>query len=204
MANEYATSAELKVWMRIGVADVVDDTAVALAVEAASRLIDNRCGRRFYAATETRIMRTFNPEVCFVDDLLSITTLKQDLDGDGVFETLWAATDYSLHPRNAANHVPPAPYSEIRCTRNGTKSFAVRRDDIEIVGSWGFAATVPPAIKQATLIQATVLFKRKDSPLGVAGASSFGQLIMMTGTLDNTVELILSNGFVMPVSFNDN
>jgi hypothetical protein len=46
---------------------------------------------------------------------------------------------------------------------------------VKLTGTWGWPA-VPDEIKQACLLRAAWLFKRKDTPLGVAGSSDLGMI----------------------------
>ena len=68
--------------------------------------------------------------------LLSVTTLKTDKDGDRVYETTWATTDYDLLPLNAANE--EKPFWEIAKSPNGVQSFPKKVRGLEIVGKWGY------------------------------------------------------------------
>lgn len=189
--NGYCTAAELKAWLSI--TNSADDTLIDNAITSASRQIDGHTHRRFYAATETRY---FTPDVStslLVDDLLSVTTLKQDDDGDGTYEITWSTTDYVLWPRNAAYHNPPGPYWEIRTSPLSAYAFTVRmQDNIQIVGSWGYAASAPADVKNACLIQAGRLFRRKESPFGVAGTTALGAAIMVKGELDPDAAALLA------------
>jgi hypothetical protein len=56
---------------------------------------------------------------------------------------------------------------------------------VQITGVWGYA-TVPDAISQACVIQASRIFKRLDSPLGVAGFGEMG-VVRVTSRLDGDV-----------------
>ena len=55
------------------------------------------------------------------------------------------------------------------------------RWDVQIVAQFGVPADSPwqKIVKQAALIQTHRMFKRKDSPFGIAGANDFGQLTML-------------------------
>jgi hypothetical protein len=46
-------------------------------------------------------------------------------------------------------------------------------------------------VRQATLIQATRLFKRKDAPFGVIGSAEMGQL-QVVPTIDPDIKLLLA------------
>ena len=191
ITNGYCSLAELKerLWP-IGVVDAQYDTLLDQVATAVSRLIDGYCGRRFYAVTETNYFTRTTPYVVLVEDLLTVTTLKTDADGDRTYESTWAATDYDLEPYNAARLSPARPYTRIVTAPNGVYTFPNVRKGIEIAGSWGFSATTPPVVKEACLLQCVRLFMRKDAPFGVTGSAEMGHLSVIP-KLDPDVKLLL-------------
>jgi hypothetical protein len=178
----YATVEELK--SRLTITDTTDDFELTLAAQAASRSIDEICGRYFWRGTDTR---TYIPESMYrqsIDDLVSVTTLKVDQDGDGVYEQTWTAgTDYALEVApgryNTGSKGELWPYTAFTVTTSGKYLPFIwpwrHLDAIQITGVFGWPA-VPPAVKHATLIAAADLFKLKDAPFGVAGISDLGAL----------------------------
>ena len=183
ITSGYATLAELKA--RLDILDTDDDSVLEAIVEAASRQIDGWCSRTFYAATATRY---FTPEsidlLILPDDLMSVTTLKTDEDGDRTYETTWATTDYDLEPANAAT------YTHIYTAPDGRYGFPTHRRAVEIAGSWGYASTAPDAINEACLLLSARLWKRKDAPFGIAGSSDAGQLQTLPGMDPDVKQLI--------------
>ena len=174
-----------------------DDALLEEIITAASRWIDNHCNRRFYSATETRYYTPMDTNLLFVDDLLSVTTLKVDEDGDRAYETTWASTDYDLLPLNASlnNH----PYSMIRTTPEGSYNFPVRlAKSVEINGSFGYASSVPAPIKEACTLISARLFKRKDAILGVTSNTALGEVRMQIPA-DPDVEMLLSRFIRTPM-----
>lgn len=190
IVNGYTTLATLK--SRISISDETDDTELERIVTAVSRAIDDYCGRRFYAAAETRYYTAQHSDRLMVDDLLSITTLSTDDDGDRNYENNWAETDYYLYPDNAA--LDGQPYWRIDVDGdNGDYTFPVGvRRGVKVVGSFGFCATGshPAPVEEACLIQSSRLFRRKDAPFGVAGSGEFGQT-MIIARLDPDVKMLL-------------
>jgi hypothetical protein len=154
--------------------NVFNDTELENCIEAASRAIDSYCKRRIYAAAETRYYSPRLPDWLEVDDLLTVTTLKTDEDGDRTYETTWAVTDYDLMPTNAA--LRGRPYTMIQTTPNGNYSFPVGVKSVQIAGSFGYAGTTPDAVNEACLLLSTRLFKRKDAPFGIMGSPELGEL----------------------------
>lgn len=118
------------------------DAALLTAIEGASDTIDSECSRTFQPYTATKYFSPTGSSSLTLPigtDLIAITTLKTDDDGDGVFETTWATTDYVLLPRNALVGPAPSPYWQIRVAADGDYSFPVGDDLVEIVGTWGYA-----------------------------------------------------------------
>jgi len=191
ITNGYSTQAEFKerLWPT-GVEDALHDILLDQIVTAVSRLIDGYCGRRFYAVTETNYFTRITPYLVLVEDLLTVTTLKTDADGDRTYESTWATTDYDLEPYNAPRLSPARPYTRIVTAPNGVHTFPNMRRGIEIAGSWGFSATTPPAVKEACLLQSSRLYLRKDTPFGVTGSAEMGQAVVIP-KLDPDVKLLL-------------
>lgn len=183
----YCTRAEFKA--AAGITDTTDDTIIDAVLEGTSRMIDRYCGRRFYV-TDDDETRYFAPEYAnelFSDDIVTITTLKTDADGDRTYETTWATTDYDLLPHNAAPD--GKPYTRITVAPQGRYSFPTFRKGVQIVGTFGYPA-IPADVHTACVIQALRLFKRKDAPFGVVGSAEMGQLLVMS-KLDPDVEMLL-------------
>lgn len=188
ITNGYLTLAEAKTYLQID--DTEDDTALELSVEAASRAIDEWCGRRFYQSDgETRYFDADAYDLLWVDDLRTVTTLKTDPGGDGTYELTWSSSDYRLQPHNAATD--SEPYTQVARAHNGSYSFPVGvPKSIEVVGDWGWPA-VPDAIKHACSIQTAVFFKRATEG-GAPIVTMDGTTIGASRFLDRTVELLLT------------
>lgn len=176
----YATPAALK--SRLGVNDTQDDYEVHAACFAASRALETHCQRVFWR-TAAGTVRTFVPtdnyslQMPAFCDLVSVSEVATDDAGDGTFETVWAASDYQLLPRNPAAAPEVKPYDEIRAV--GARPFPTltlrlsRDDRVRVTGVWGWPA-VPWSIRQAALILAQETYKSKDTFGGVAGFGEFG------------------------------
>lgn len=166
---------------------------MALALEAASRWLDERLDTRFRATAETRYYTARWFDLLHVDDLVSVTSLKTDDDDDGVYETVWATTDYRLEPRNAA--LNNRPYRAIRYTTNGRYSFPTKVEDgVEVTGLFGYAAAPPAPVKQACLLMAHRLWMRKDAIFGVAGTPGLGVTVVQAKIQDDADILALLDG----------
>lgn len=159
----YTTLAAIKNVKRITSTDATDDGVIENMIEAASRYIDHETQRRFHngAADETRTYTAPNGERLYVDDLLTVTTLKTDDDGDRTYESTWAATDYDLLPENASTD--GQPYTYIQITPDGDYTFPSQRKGVQIVGRFGYCATGshPVDIEQACIDIVVNLYNRR-------------------------------------------
>ena len=175
----YVTVEELK--SRLGITDTGSDFEITIAVQAASSMVDELTGRYFWRGTDTR---TYVPESYYhqtIDDLVSVTTVKADRDGDGIYEETWTlGTDFQLEVApgryNNASKGELWPYTGFNII--GPKFIPVvwpwsHLDRIQVVGVFGWPA-VPRNVKTAALILAADRLKLKDAPFGVAGFGEFG------------------------------
>jgi hypothetical protein len=185
IVNGYASLNEVKAALRI--TDAVDDSLLEMAVESASRLVDGHAGRRFWnAGTATKYFVAQDDYVCEVDDISSSTIVLQTSSGaDGIFDTTWDIDDYQLEPLNAELDGISWPYTSIRAIGDYLWPISGGEALVKVTGVFGWPS-VPIAIKQATIIQASRIFKRLDSPLGVAGFGDLGA-IRVTRDLDPDV-----------------
>ena len=186
ITNGYATLAQVKASLRI--TDTVDDDLLELAIESASREIDAVCERNFFSTAGTRIYTPRDSYVVEIDDVVSVTSVKSSGAADGIFDTTWTTTDYQLEPLNGIAGGIAVPYSFIRAVGDFTWPVSGKEATVQVVGTFGFAS-VPTAIKQATILLASRIFKRNDSPLGVAGFGDIG--VIRVGRVDPDVEAMI-------------
>lgn len=192
VTNGYCTLAQLKAALRIS--DSTDDALLEASIESASRLVDGHCARAFWnAGTATRQYAANDQYSLEVDDFHSSTITIQTASSDyGVYDTTWVQSrDAQLEPINGVIDGLAWPYNKIRAV--GDYSFPVagggREVRVRITAVFGWSA-VPKTIEQATLIQASRIFKRADSPLGVAGFGEFGAMRVST-RLDPDVAMLV-------------
>lgn len=184
ITNGYATLAQVKAALRI--TDNVDDTLLEMAIESGSRAIDGYANRNFYPnGTAVRYFTPSDSYVTEIDDLISLTSLETKSDDDNTYDTTWAADDWQLEPLNGRADGLPSAYTHVRAV--GDYLFAQWGGEatVKITGSWGWAAT-PTAVTQACVIQSSRIYKRLDSPLGVAGFSDVG-IMRVSSRLDPDV-----------------
>ena len=179
------------------VSDQADDVDLERAIEAVSREIDHDARRRFFttAEDEVRYYTSEDGQALFTEDILSITELATDVAGNRTYTTVWASSDYDKLPDNA--NLNGKPYTYLMTTPNGRYGFATTRRGNRITGRFGYSATTPAVVNQACLIQASRLFKRKDSPFGVMGSPETGY-VRLKDELDPDVKKLL-NGVRRPL-----
>jgi hypothetical protein len=167
ITNGYATLAQVKAGLRI--TDSVDDTLLEMAVESASRAIDSYCNRVFYS-TGTAVVRYYSPQdsyLCDIDDLVSLTSLYTNSDEtQSSYNILWTSEDRQLEPLNGLADGQPTPFTRIRAIGDYTFQTLNGEASVKVTGVFGYSS-VPIAITQATVIQASRIYKRLDSPLGI-------------------------------------
>lgn len=189
ISNGYATLQEIKASARI--TDSVDDALLELAVESASRMVDTYTQRNFY--NQGTAVRLFVPQDNYlteIDDAISISKIETS-DGDQ-FDVEWAAKDYQLEPLNGVvDGITGHPATRIRAVDDYLFNVLAGEATVRVTGVWGWAA-VPTAVKQATVIQASRIFKRNDSPLGIAGFGDMGA-IRVGPQLDPDVRQLIEN-----------
>lgn len=140
--------------------------------EQASRLVDLWTKRRFYPRIATWYYSPRVTDRLYVDDLLSVTTLKTDADGDRTYETTWAGTDYDLRPFNQGDVL--APYTQITLTPSTSKTFPTLEKSVELAAKFGY-------YEETVALTATVSGAHNDSvtALTVSAVAEFsvGQIL---------------------------
>ncbi|HEU4864986.1 MAG TPA: hypothetical protein VFT76_01955 [Actinomycetota bacterium] len=189
--SNYVTMEDFRRTAQLG--DLPIDEQAQIALDAAEEAIEDYCGRRFYLDEEptTRFYRgVSNGREVWVDDLVSVSTLEGDDDGDGTYETTWTSGDYRLAPYNAS--ADGRPYTRIETSPLGTKRFYSHAAAVRLTGIFGWTA-VPDRVKQATSLQALRWLKRvRSAPLGVEAIVIEGAPVRVRNRVDPDVEVLLA------------
>ena len=173
ITNGYATLSDVKASLRL--TDNIDDALLETAIESASRMIDGYTARTFSnAGTAVRNFAATDAINLIIDDAITVTEVAST-DEIGDSYTIWKPTDYQLEPLNSRSDGLYMPFTGIRAINDYLWPVVDYQALVRITGTWGFP-TVPIAIKQATIIQSSRLYKRLDSPLGVAGFGDMGAI----------------------------
>lgn len=170
----YCTPEQLK--SRTGISDSYDDREILAACRSVSRWIDEHCDRVFARRTVTQQLETCGNYSLSTPDLVSVTTLKTDDDGDGVYETTWSASEYELQPVGASTLLEARPYTSIAAV--GSRVFPIpygtgRRARAELTGVLGWPA-LPAAVSEAAAILAGDYLSLGGMKFGVAGYGDYG------------------------------
>ena len=184
ITNGYATLAQVKAALRI--TDTVDDALLEMAIESGSRAIDGYANRSFYS--QGSAVRIFTPNDNYlteIDDLITLTLLESKTDDDSDFDTIFAADDFQLEPLNGRVDGLAVPFNFIRAVGDYLFTQFEQEATVRVTGVWGWPS-VPISITQATVIQSSRIYKRLDSPLGVAGVSDIG-IMRISNRLDPDV-----------------
>jgi hypothetical protein len=198
LTNAYATLAEVKAAARIPSSDTIDDALLELSIESSSRDIDSYTERVFYSTGATAVTRVYIPQDIYLvetDDIISVQTLKSDSTGNGTFDITWAATDFQLEPLNGRAGGIDTPATRIRAIGEylwpvyEPRNVNSNQASVQVTGVFGFA-TVPIAIKQATILSALRAYKRYESPTGVLGFSDMG-VVRIGSRLDPDVARLI-------------
>jgi hypothetical protein len=172
VANEYSDLATVK--LMLGVTDTARDTLISRALTSASREIDRKTSRRFWLDASAsarvynpfeRVVRDDRGELLLTDDIGSLTGLVVEVGMTGSWTAL---TEYETHPDNALAKGEPVTGILLPTGHWGSDRTRVR-----VTARWGWPA-VPDDIEQAARMLAARLYRRKDSPEGVAGSAEWG------------------------------
>lgn len=188
ITNGYCSLQDVKDSLRI--TDSVDDTLLELAIETASRQIDDHCERVFYKTTgQTRKFAPRDSYTCEIDDLVTLTSLKTSTDGDGVFDRTWTSVYYQAEPLNGIAGGIPHPTTLFRAVDDYLFPVYGGEATVEVTGTFGWDS-VPTAVKFATILLSSRLFKRMDSPLGVAGIGDIG--VIRVSRIDPDIDALIA------------
>ena len=200
-SNLYISRAELKAAIDLAGTTVYDDE-IDIAIASACRAIDAyKQTVGFYPRVgETRYYtgNRYDTELQ-IHDLVTLTSVTVDGDGDGTYETTWTRnTDFVFLPANGETDGIPFNLLQLRLPRTAELTFPVTTrfpayaNSVKVVGTFGWAET-PPQVKIAAKILATRLFKRRDVPFGILAAGTEAVSLARLGQIDPDVAFELRN-----------
>lgn len=172
---KYVGLDEFKKVMKITNTDDDDDMISKLA--SAQERVEKDTGRRFWrdSVASTRVYTPRHLEMLRVDDIATDVGVIVEI-GSG---TSWSTLDpnsYEFQPDNAIAKGEAIEYIK-RVSGYWNLGFRFlgvgRAQRVRVTAVWGWPA-IPEGIKNATILQAARLLRRKDSPEGIKGFSDFG------------------------------
>ena len=190
ITNGYCTLADVKAALRIS--DTVDDALIENSINAASRMIDQYCNRYFYSTSdgEVRYFKANDAFNCWIDDCQSISEVRTAQSNPITYNQIWSATDFQTIPANTYANGAYQPITGLIAVYNYFFPTWQESNLVKVTGQWGWPS-VPDPIKFACIIQASRLFKRLESPLGVAGVSDIG-IIRVGSAVDGDVAQMIN------------
>ena len=153
MTNAYVSLDILKDASALNIAGTdYDDRLLSLA-EAASRVIDRRCNRHFFARRAALQFYGNGATRLLVPDLISVDPQGIRAEtADGAFSAAWDTADYRLLPLNAdpasAGNPASQPYTQIEAL-NG-KRFPAGSARTQVSGIWGWQRRLRRSTEQVS------------------------------------------------------
>lgn len=199
LTNPYASLAQLRTALQIK--DSRFDDRLEIAINSASRRIDDYCGHRFWQDGSVVAREFYATDHFLVEVPEGISTatglvVKIDDTDDGTFATtLTITTHFVLLPRNAALEVPAEPYRQIKLVDSALGSFPTStsgRPGVQVTAKFGYPA-VPDTVLQAAIIQSTLLFKSPDAAFGGVALGIDGAVIRLRSGLHPQAADLLDN-----------
>lgn len=186
MAADYTTLAVLKA--SLGITDTNDDTALGVAITAASRAIDQHTGAQFFTTTEARLYEPADGYSVWVDPFTTTSGLVVKTGTNGTYPTTINAADVTPWPYNAPSK--DGAYCKLQVATGFLPAAMWGRPTVQVTATWGYGS-VPSAVAEACRLKAARLFRRKNSPEGVAGSSEFG-VVRISRFEDPDVAMLLA------------
>lgn len=171
------------------------------ALTAASRAVDRHCSRsgvrRQFGKVAAPEERFYTPRwstrrgrwVVTVDDFQTTTGLvvNLDLDDDGTYSD--AVTGSRTLPLNAS--AEGLPWTQLVLPESVNGTLCGSEGEVSVTALWGWT-TVPVPVEEATLLQASRLYKRGDAPFGIAGSGDAGGEMRLLAKVDPDVAVSLA------------
>lgn len=220
----YATAIELRAEIDKTTTRGITDANLQLILDAAARAIDNFTGRRQdgYEAPAAAVARVFAGSGAtyqwLQSDAAQITEVAVKDSATDDDYTAWATTDWIAFSGDPmCPDFNSLPYTAVMVDPTGDETLFTGGayttvpgfrpsvtggrgvPTVQITARWGYAATVPDAIKQATIMQATRWYKRLQSAMADGlGGPELGRLVY-SKPIDPAINMLLRQGrFIVP------
>jgi len=172
----YVTEDELKA--QLGITDAVDNDMITRICHAVSRQIDDYLGATVQPVTTTKYYSPVTPYRVMTDPYTTLTTVEYCPDGTGTTWTVMTGTEE--YPYNAPSE--GRPYTSVVIPYASINSFPMYERSVRITAVWGHGATVPTAIKEAAIMQASLVMRSQlAGGAPIAGGADYQQTLVTTG-----------------------
>jgi hypothetical protein len=142
MSHAYVTVETLKGTGVLELDGTTFDAALRRVSEGVANQIDGYVNRVIHPHDATLFYSGDGGTRLIIKSLTNVGTIKEDSNGDGTFDTAWAAADFFLMPYNAnPTSRAGSPYTmlEVSPKSNGTQdAFLAGPRRYQIDGTWGF------------------------------------------------------------------
>lgn len=187
----YASPAEFKSWA--GIDDVESDTEIQMVLDAATRSIDRVTGRHFTLEEGVTKYYVANyADHLNVSDLIAADSISIDVNGTRTYSETLSAANYELLPYLDETGATSVRFQEIRVWPTSSSLFSPGYT-VRIVGDFGYVdedGNTPADIKQACLILASRLWKRRETPFGVLSIPDLGTTAQIRKTDPDVANLL--------------
>jgi hypothetical protein len=178
------------------------DYDIAPAIAAASRAVDEYCGRQFDRINDveqSRFYRPVSPSLILIDDLIEITELRTFQWGLGSTEKVWTPPSafpeetphFLLEPNNAIED--GYPYTRIVLNTFGAvQGFpSWSPQSAKVTGKWGWPALPDQVVTATTLIATRTIKRIREAPFGVImGGMDIGGAIRIARTDPDVCQML--------------
>uniref|UniRef100_A0A6M3IPP2 Putative head-tail connector n=2 Tax=viral metagenome TaxID=1070528 RepID=A0A6M3IPP2_9ZZZZ len=180
--HSYCSISEVK--NVLGITSTTDDVMLRKICESSSQSVDQYTNRHFYTQPATKYFD--GAVILWVPDLLSITTLKTDEDGDGTYEntfdTTFATGDVIPYGVGLEDTLNTFPKVRLEINPDGDySSFASGvKKGVELAGIWGYGdgISATPYVSDTTITEDLTAGESAIDVTAVTNLSA-GQLILI-------------------------
>ena len=143
MPNLYVSLETFKGTGAMNVTSTAYDGRLLALIDGVSRQVDRFTNRQFYYFVGTRHFDGPGGGTLWIGDVVSVSTLLEDTNLDGTYETGWAAADYEVYPYDAdPTSRWGGPYTRliVNTRSNGSQDeFLKAQKNYRVVGTWGYS-----------------------------------------------------------------
>ena len=191
----YLTVKELKRYLDL--TGSADDVLLTNLISKAQRWVESFTNRQFEVTSDsTRYIDAVGLHIegnrLYIADMGDIYSITTVTNGDGVEVT---STEYTTYPKTLTQQEPV--YQSIRILSNTTSKYWTWTDDwenaISITGKWGYSASPPEDVKQATRQIVAYLYRQKDAQVFDVTAIPDAGVIQIPQGIPRTARLILEH-----------